>query len=255
MLSPDLLADRAAALSALAWWQDAGVDTLVEDRARDWLAPPAAASAPAGAVTPAARMPRPAAPPASAAPAAPAPLPADFAAFKAWLAASPDVPEAGWGAARLLPVGDPGAALMIAIDMPEPGDADAGTLLDGPTGRLFDAMLRAIGQARESIVLASLAAIRPPGGRIPADAAPALAERAHHLVGLVAPRRLLVMGDAANRALLGADAAAARGRLHPLNLGGRTIAAVATLHPRLLLDRPAAKALAWRDLQLLMKEP
>lgn len=31
---------REAAASALAWWVDAGVDTLVDDAPRDWLAPP-----------------------------------------------------------------------------------------------------------------------------------------------------------------------------------------------------------------------
>ncbi|MDJ0277090.1 uracil-DNA glycosylase, partial [Sphingomonas sp. 2R-10] len=30
-----------AAASALEWWQDAGVDTLVEDELRDWFATPA----------------------------------------------------------------------------------------------------------------------------------------------------------------------------------------------------------------------
>jgi uracil-DNA glycosylase family 4 len=253
MLSPDLLAERAAALSLLGWWQDAGVDTLAADAPRSWLAPaPSAAAALATAGSDAATG-RAAA--ADRAPPAPVALPGDFAGFCTWLETSAALPEAQWGGKRLAPSGDPAASLMILIDMPEPGDAEAGALLGGATGRLFDAMLRAIGRDRGTILLASLAATRPPDGRVPADAAPALADRVRHLIGLVAPQRLLLMGDAANRALVGADAAEARGRLHPLNLGGGTIAAVATLHPRLLLDRPAAKALAWRDLQMLTKEP
>ena len=51
-------------------------------------------------------------------------------------------------------------------------------------------------------------------------------------------------------ALLGKPAAAARGHVHKIE-GVRT---VATFHPRFLLDRPSNKALAWRDLLLLMEE-
>jgi DNA polymerase len=39
------------AASALGWWHEAGVDTIVADRPRDWLAP--AASRPEAAAAPA----------------------------------------------------------------------------------------------------------------------------------------------------------------------------------------------------------
>ena len=51
-------------------------------------------------------------------------------------------------------------------------------------------------------------------------------------------------------ALLGEKLAQARGRAHKVE-GVRTIA---TFHPRLLLQRPGNKGLAWRDLLLLMEE-
>jgi DNA polymerase len=44
--------------------------------------------------------------------------------------------------------------------------------------------------------------------------------------------------------------AKARGRIHKVE-GVRTIT---TFHPRWLLQRPSDKALAWRDLLLLMSE-
>jgi DNA polymerase len=50
--------------------------------------------------------------------------------------------------------------------------------------------------------------------------------------------------------LLGEPLARARGRVHRIE-GIRT---VATFHPRWLLQRPSDKALAWRDLLLLMSE-
>ena len=55
---------------------------------------------------------------------------------------------------------------------------------------------------------------------------------------------------APSRALLGEPLARARGRIHKVE-GVRTIA---TFHPRCLLQRPSDKALAWRDLLLLMSE-
>jgi len=50
--------------------------------------------------------------------------------------------------------------------------------------------------------------------------------------------------------LLGEPLPSARGRIHKVE-GVRTIA---TFHPRWLLQRPGDKALAWRDLLLLMEE-
>jgi DNA polymerase len=69
-------------------------------------------------------------------------------------------------------------------------------------------------------------------------------------VAAAKPRRLLLLGDGPARALLGKPLAAARGHIHKIE-GVRT---VATFHPRFLMMRPSDKALAWRDLLLLMEE-
>jgi len=227
-----------AAASTLEWWRDAGVDTLVQDEARDWLAAPVRAPAPV-AVTE------------GVAPAAP--LPATLEAFAAWRI-GPDAPEANWGSPLIGASGDPAAGLMILIDCPEREDGES--LLSGAAGRLFDRMLAAIGRNRDSVYLASVCAARPVSGRIPPETEVRLGEIARHHVALAAPKRLLVMGNAASRALLGADVAPARGRLHAVNPKGETEAgtqAAASFHPRFLLERPAAKAEAWKDLQLLIK--
>lgn len=241
MLSSDLLADRDLVLSALAWWREAGLDTLVEDHPRDWLARPvpAAPTQAAAAAAAPAPVPEPA-------------LPDTLDGLLAWLRDSADAPEAGWGGTRLLPSGDAAADLVVLTDMPETGDAEAGTLIAGELGLLFDRMLTAIGRDRQRIWLAPLTTVRPIGG-LPQAAVPRLATIARHQLGLLPARRVLLMGDAPNRALLGAEAARLRGRLHTINLEGRTIDAVATIHPRLLLQRPSLKAEAWKDLQLLMK--
>jgi uracil-DNA glycosylase len=226
---------RELAASALEWWRDAGVDVLVDEAPRDWLAKPAkaAANAPATAVA----VPEP----------VPVALPDTLEAFLAWRVGS-DVPEASWGTPLLAPEGPASAEVMVVVDCPE-GDA----LLDGAPGQLFDRMLAAIGCDRASIHLASLAAARPLGGRIGREHEPALARLLAHHVALVAPKRLLVFGEAASCALIGMEKMRARGSLHVVNPNDVRVEAVASWSPRFLLDNPIRKADAWKDLQLLMR--
>ena len=51
-------------------------------------------------------------------------------------------------------------------------------------------------------------------------------------------------------ALLGKPLVEARGHVHKVE----GVRAVATFHPRHLINRPLDKALAWRDLLLLMED-
>ncbi|ONF97282.1 uracil-DNA glycosylase [Sphingomonas jeddahensis] len=232
---------HAAAASALEWWRDAGVDVLVGDDPFDWLAAegPVAVASPLLAASP------------PAAPVAPtAAMPAAIADFLAWRIAE-TAPEAEWRVPIVAASGPADADLMILIDCPERDSADS--LLGGAAGRLFDRMLAAIGRSRADVHLASVCAARPTVGRMPRDMEARLGEIARHHASLAAPRRLLVMGDAASRAILLANVIEMRGRLHALNHnGGKTTEVVASFHPRMLLERPALKAEAWRDLQLLM---
>jgi uracil-DNA glycosylase family 4 len=79
-----------------------------------------------------------------------------------------------------------------------------------------------------------------------------LAEIAKHHIQLIAPPRLLLLGNAASRAILGMELQAARGRLHDFNHKTGETGVVASFHPRFLMEKPAAKAEAWKDLQMLM---
>ena len=222
------------ALSALDWWAEAGVDSLVDEQPRDWLA-----TAPRPDVDP----------PAAPQPAA-AVLPDDLAAFRAWLLADPSVP--GPTAARLDATGDPASGTTIVIDMPEAGDRAERRLLGGDAGALFDRMLAAMGLNRDALYLAPLGPARPATGRLDAAQAATLAVLMRHHLGLVRPRRLLLLGDTVATALLGEPCAHARGRVHKLAGDGWSAAAVASFHPRLLVQTPARKAAAWADLQLFM---
>ena len=224
---------RLELASALDWWRDAGVDTLVEDEPRDWLA--RAAPPPAAVET---------------TPATSEILPATLDAFLAWRVGD-SVPEAAWLSPRIGPSGSATASLMVLTDMPEAEDAGTGTLLSGAPGRLFDRMLAAIGESRDSIYLASLAVARPITGQIPSDEQARLVELARHHIALVSPKRLLLLGETANRVQT-TTSGSAQGNSGPdikVFEAETTVAAVA--HPRFLLTKPAAKAEAWKKLLLL----
>ncbi|WP_337847187.1 uracil-DNA glycosylase family protein [Sphingomonas sp.] len=232
---------RSEAASALQWWRDAGVDVLVDDQPRDWMAAPAPRVAPDAAV-----ISRPAEPE------APAPLPATLAAFVDWRYGA-GAPEAVLGAPILQPAGEPDAPLMVVTDLPEFDGAEP-ELLSGPAGRLFDRMLAAIGTDRDSVYLVPLCAARPITGQVPRDLEDQLGRLLQHHIALAAPARLLVLGQTANRAIPGIGATDPGDGLTPVNLLNAQIRGVATFHPRFLLTKPAAKADVWKTLQNLIKE-
>jgi uracil-DNA glycosylase family 4 len=221
--------------SGLDWWVEAGVDALVQESPRDWLKPvvPDVASPPAADAAPKAQpVSRPAA----------EPLPGQLDLFQEWLRTSPTLPYAAPGAPRVCPSGNPAAGLMVLTGMPSTDDCAAGAL-----------MLAAIGRDRGSAYLAGLSCLRPIAGRLDAAGAAQCADIARHHVALVAPKAVLLLGEACSRALLGLGAAEARGRVHRIETAGGPVSAVVTLPPDYLLAQPSAKALAWADLQLLMK--
>lgn len=227
--------DRSAALSALAWWKEAGVDMLADEAPRAWLLEKRGGSV--------------AAPPAlQAAPAAP---PADtIEAFADWIEAAETLPDGSAKGRRFRAEGDPASDIMIMIDAPEAADVAPGPLLSDDSGRLFDRMLAAIGLSRASVYLASFCFARPLGRQVDAEGLAALARR--HIM-LARPKRVLLLGQSVNRSLLGTELVRARGELHFVNHDGGKTAAVASFAPRFLIQNPARKADAWRDLRLLIE--
>jgi DNA polymerase len=233
---------RADAASVLQWWSDAGVDTLIDEQPRDWLRPQAREATFAVSKV-------------ETAPAAPhEDLPGQLDLFQTFLRSSERLSYASPSAPRVCPSGDPSSGLMILADMPTGEDCAAGILMSGEAGRLFDRMLAAIGRDRNSVYLAAFSCLRSPDGRFSTEAAKDCATLARHHVGLVAPRALLLLGDACSRAMLGLPVAKARGRWHEIPVYGGTVRALVTIPPTNLLNLPAAKAQAWADLQLLMEE-
>ncbi|HEY1604145.1 MAG TPA: uracil-DNA glycosylase [Allosphingosinicella sp.] len=249
--------DGAAAASALTWWADAGVDTLIDEAPHDWLRPKPKAPTPSPQRGEGCGVERRSIPdsPAAAPPAqAEDSLPDQLDLFQAWLRDSDRLPFVAPSALRVCPSGDPASGLMMLIDMPSGEDCAAGTLLSGEIGRLFDRMLAAIGRDRDSVYLAALSCLRSPTGSFTSETAKQCALLARHQIGLVGPRALLLFGDAAAKALLGLSVAQARGRWHEIATHRGPIRALVTISPKQLLDAPRLKRLAWEDLQMLAAE-
>lgn len=237
--------------STLDWWREAGVDVAIAEEPRNWLAPAPVEASPRDVATPRS-MPQPPA----IAPRASVPMPTSLAAFDAWRR-SDNAPDAHWPGKHLFAQGAPAAGLCVVVEMPEREDGDADMLMSGAVGKLFDRMLAAIGQDRSTIYLIPMCTARPGAGRIPDNSLNAIEAALRHHVDLASPRRVLMFGNAVSRALVGADIAQSRGALRPVNQNAGqqapSIQAIASYHPRFLLERPAAKAEAWKDLLLLIQ--
>ena len=232
--------DWQVAASALEWWQDAGVDVLVDDSPRDWLATPIpSAPVPAAIV---------ATPAEAAALASASALPATLEAYRDWRL-SDEAPDAGWAPKRLFCEGPEDAPLVVVTDMPcEGGDS----VMDGAEARLFDAMLAAIGTNRAQVHLVSLCAAPPLAGRVPPSVREALGEALRHHLGLLRPARLLLLGQVAAQAVFRSDAPDLLGSIQYVNHDSVETRTMAVRHPRFLLTRPESKVGVWRDLQSLM---
>lgn len=223
--------ERRAAESLIGWWRDSGVEVAVGEEPRGWLraeAPTMPAQPQSGSSS----------------------RPTDLASFQQWIRTAPGLPLDGPGAVRVTPRGAEGAPVMLLSDLPDSEDAADGRPIGGEAWALTVRMLAAIGIEPDQAYHASLACFHAPGARIGRDQLDACAAMARDHVRLAKPERLILLGDAPARALLGEPLARARGRLHKVE-GVRTIA---TFNPRWLLQRPSDKALAWRDLLLLMSE-
>jgi DNA polymerase len=227
----------AEARSALAWWLECGVDTMIQEEARDWLKPaqprkPASAEAPAE--------------PPNVAP----PTHETLSDLQQWLATSAHLPLASATSRRILPIGPAEAPIMLLTDAPTLEDYAAGQPIGGDSWAMAQRMLAAVGIKPDHAYCASLSCFNAPGARMSPKEREDCAEIARRHISLAKPKRLLLLGDGPAQALLGKPIAQARGRLHKVE----GVRAVATFHPRHLIKRPLDKSLAWKDLLLLMED-
>ena len=154
--------------------------------------------------------------------------------------------------------GNPDSGLMLVGEGPGAEEDRAGKPFVGPSGQLLDRMLASIGLDRGRYLITNLIPWRPPGNRNPTDnevliCLPFLL--AH--IALVRPRRLVLLGALATRAIVGGNAGIRRlrGRWQQASIPGldAPVPVLPMLHPAYLLRTPGAKGDAWADMILLRR--
>lgn len=155
--------------------------------------------------------------------------------------------------------GNPAARVMLVGEAPGVEEDRQGKPFVGPSGKLLDRMLAAIGLDRTRVYITNTVFWRPPGNRAPtalelATCLPFLERQ----IELLQPAVLVFVGGIAAKALLGVNEGVTRlrGRRFRFEPGGGrpAIPAFVVFHPAYLLRQPMQKRLAWRDLLQLAEE-
>ena len=263
--------EREAALHILRWYREAGVDEPVGETPCDWgkLGAPAAITFDAEeAFAPPPRRELPSLPPQPVARAQPAlPLDPSAATARELARAAPDLAAleaalAGFDGCPLKKTakhlcfarGNPKARIMFVGEAPGRDEDLEGRPFVGRAGRLLDKMLAAIGLTEADCYITNVVYWRPPGNRTPTpqevEACKPFLERQMELVG---PEILVLLGGAAAKQVLATDDGIMklRGKWRSIEIAGRAIRTIATLHPAFLLRTPAAKRQTWRDLLMI----
>lgn len=147
--------------------------------------------------------------------------------------------------------GTPEGRVMVIGPMPSADDDREGAPFAGRSGQLLDRMLAAIGLQRDAILLTNVIPWRPPGNRAPSaheiEICRPFIERQ---IALAEPKAVLLLGNFTARHFFGGGETihGLRGQWRELSILGRTVPAIASLHPQELLTAPINKRLAWNDL-------
>lgn len=179
-------------------------------------------------------------------------LPDTLEAFLQWLKETPNVAGQQDASGAVCPYGPADPDMMIVIAMPDQNRSDPAKIFNQSTGLLVNNMLRAVNVDPESTFFSCLSLTRPIEGRIDQALYPALTHRMLKLVELVNPKKIILFGDTATRALCNEELLVARKKKLFINQGPSKTEAIATFHPGILIERPEIKAEAWQDLQPLL---
>jgi DNA polymerase len=142
------------------------------------------------------------------------------------------------------------ARVFIVGDIPRRDDDLEGKPFVGPDGRLLDKILAAAGIDGSDIHLTNIVYWRPPGNRAATPHEMQLCRPfLDRQLALVRPDIVVALGEAAAKYLFQANEPITkmRGRWRALDVAGRSVKAMATLHPDFLIKSPAQKRQAWRD--------
>ena len=259
-IATDIAEDWHAALAALAWQVDAGVDEVLGDAPLNRYDLPAEAPRlPVAAAQPVPARPSP--------PVAAAPVPEVDPVRLAQAAASAaqsldDLREAlltfehcelKKGARNtVFADGNPGARVLILGEAPGRDEDLEGRPFVGRAGQLLDRMFAAIGLSRRSpdagaaLYITNVMPWRPPGNRDPEPGEIAMMRPfVERHIALVDPQVIVVMGNTplialtGNRGILRARGTWTQALNRPM---------LPMTHPAYLLRNPSAKREAWADL-------
>jgi DNA polymerase len=143
------------------------------------------------------------------------------------------------------------APLLVVGEAPGREEDLEGKPFVGRAGQLLDRMLAAIGLDEARVHITNIVYWRPPGNRTPTPQETQICRPfLERQVELVAPEVVLLLGGAAAKHVLDVvdGIMRIRGQWREIDVAGRRVKAMASLHPAYLLRTPAAKRLAWRDL-------
>lgn len=166
--------------------------------------------------------------------------------------------------------GHPEADLMLVGEAPGADEDRQGKPFVGVSGQLLDKILAFAGRRRSEadpargVYISNILNWRPPGNRTPAPAEIDIARPfIERHIALAAPKRILLAGGTAAKALLRRDEPVSRlrGRWHVFSPAHPElmredqgeIACLVTFHPAFLLRSPAQKKAAWEDMIRLMR--
>lgn len=154
----------------------------------------------------------------------------------------------------LFMTGQLSSRILVIGPMPNAEDDRDGAPFSGRHGQLLDRMLAAIGLSRQTVAITNIIPWRPPGNRMASPAETAICQPfIERQIALAEPDHLLLLGNFPARFFFGGNSGtihSLRGQWRDVTVAGRTMQALATLHPQELLMAPANKALAWQDLLL-----
>jgi uracil-DNA glycosylase len=147
-------------------------------------------------------------------------------------------------------VGNLNAEWLIVGEAPGADEDRQGEPFVGRAGQLLNAMLHAVGLAREQVYIANVLKCRPPGNRDPgASEAAECLPYLERQIALLKPKIMLAVGRIAAQNLLRTDKTLGSLRQQVHRFGALQVPLVATYHPAYLLRTPTDKRKAWEDLK------
>jgi uracil-DNA glycosylase len=237
-------------IAALRWWAHAGVSSVIEERPRNFLAGKNTAI-PTSRPTP--------------------PSVPSFRDASVVAASSPDLAALRFNMERfdgcalkktatqlVFADGEPRSRVMFVGEAPGLEEDRVGRPFVGRAGQLLDRMLVSIGLDRRLVYVANVVPWRPPGNRTPT----LIETRAclpfiKRQIELATPEFLVCLGASAMQTLLGVREGITRTRGQWFSYkceDGRSLRAIAMLHPAYLLRQPGQKRNAWMDMQALKNQ-